>query len=112
MTTLSNHFIVNQTEKAIAIVTLPAMGEKKPFWVPRSKIVSMVELDTYSPLFEMVGETFRRQSIPVDLRNRHRMVGQSVPEGGGMSPPFRNHATRRGDRACSDRLLFLAFRRI
>ena len=43
------------------------MGEKKPFWVPRSKIVSMVELDTYSPLFEMVGETFRRQSIPVDL---------------------------------------------
>ena len=67
MTTLSNHFIVNQTEKAIDIVTLPAMGEKKPFWVPRSKIVSMVELDTYSPLFEMVGETFRRQSIPVDL---------------------------------------------
>ena len=67
MTTLSNHFIVNQTEKAIAIVTLPAMGEKKPFWVPRSKIVSMVELYTYSPLFEMVGETFRRQSIPVDL---------------------------------------------
>jgi len=68
MTNLATHYIVRQTEKAIGVVTLPAMGPKKMLWVPRAKIESMNEIDTYSPLFEIVGEKFRRQSIPVNLQ--------------------------------------------
>jgi hypothetical protein len=67
MTNLATHYIVRQTEKAIGVVTLPAMGAKKLLWVPRAKIESMNEIDTYSPLFEVEGEKFRRQSIPVNL---------------------------------------------
>jgi hypothetical protein len=44
------------------------MGAKKLLWVPRAKIESMNEIDTYSPLFEIAGEKFRRQSIPVNLQ--------------------------------------------
>lgn len=66
MTTL-NAYIVRETEKAIAVCRLPAAGVHKPLWVPKSKIVDMIETDEYSPIFELHGEKIRRQSIPVTL---------------------------------------------
>lgn len=66
-TTNLTGFIVRETEKAIAIVQAPVAGEKKPLWVPRSKVVSLIEMDGYSPSIRLAGEKVARLGVPVEL---------------------------------------------
>jgi|TARA_Y100000389_G_C17408072_1_gene489215 hypothetical protein len=62
-------YIVRETEKAVAFVQEGKFAgvEVKALWVPRSKINSMVERDSYSPSIQLAGEKIRRFGIPTDL---------------------------------------------
>ena len=65
MTRTLSGFIARQTEAAVAFVQLPLDGEKKPLWIPRKKISSLVETDGYSPSVQLAGEGIRRLATPV-----------------------------------------------
>jgi hypothetical protein len=65
--TMMTGYIARETEKAVAFVQLPLLGEHKPLWIPRKKISSRVELDAYSPSVQLAGEDIRRLAIPVEL---------------------------------------------
>lgn len=62
-------FMVRETEKAVAIVRCGdhAGAAVRALWVPRSKINSMVERDSYSPSIQLEGERVRRLGIPFDF---------------------------------------------
>ena len=66
-TTAISGYIARETEKAVAVVTLPLAGEHKPLWIPRKKISSMVERDDLSPSVQLQGERVRRLAYPADL---------------------------------------------
>jgi hypothetical protein len=65
-TTLSG-YVARETEKAIALVRLPLIGEHKPLWIPRKKIASLIERDELSSSVQLAGESVRRLAYPVDL---------------------------------------------
>ena len=60
-------YVARETEKALAIVQAPVAGEKKPLWVPRSKVASLIETDGYSPSIRLAGEKISRLGTPVEL---------------------------------------------
>jgi hypothetical protein len=64
MHTTIETFIVRETEKAVAVVSTPVTGPKKPMWVPRAKISEIIETDGYSPSIQLAGEKVRRLAIP------------------------------------------------
>ena len=66
MTTITG-YIARETEKAIALVTLPLAGEHKPLWIPRSKVVALNELDQISASVQLAGEKIRRLAVPVEI---------------------------------------------
>ena len=66
MTTITG-YIARETEKAVALVMLPLAGEHAPLWVPRAKIVELVERDTMSANVQLKGEKIRRQATPVTI---------------------------------------------
>lgn len=59
-------FIARETEKAVALVTLPIAGEASPMWVPRKKILSMVETGEKSSI-QLKGEEIRRLAPQVEI---------------------------------------------
>ena len=67
-TTTLNGFIARETSKAIAFVTLPAMGIKKPLWIPRAKIANMYEPDLLSIQVQLEGEQIRRIALPIIMQ--------------------------------------------
>jgi len=60
-------FIVRETEKAVAVVSLPLSLNMSPLWVPLSKIESLDENDGYSPSVQLKGENVRRMGVPVTM---------------------------------------------
>ena len=64
MTTISG-YIARETEKAVAFVA--TTKTEKPLWIPRSKILAMVERDDLSANVQLAGERIRRVATPVDL---------------------------------------------
>ena len=60
-------YIAHETEKAVAFVTLPLIGEHKPLWIPRAKITSLVETDALSASVQLKGEKIRRLAVPVEI---------------------------------------------
>ena len=67
-TTTLNGFIARETSKAVAFVTLPAMGIKKPLWIPRAKIANMYEPDLLSIQVQLEGEQIRRIALPIIMQ--------------------------------------------
>ena len=65
-TTLSG-YIARETEKAVALVRLPLIGEHKPLWIPRSKVAAIVERDELSSSVQLAGEDVRRLAYPVEI---------------------------------------------
>jgi hypothetical protein len=66
MTTLTG-YIARETDAAVAFCSLPLAGEYKPLWIPRKKILQIVERDDYSPTVQLKGERIRRFAVPVTL---------------------------------------------
>jgi len=60
-------YIARETDKAIALVTLPLDGEQKPLWVPHSKVVNLIERDTLGATVQLAGESIRRQTTPAEI---------------------------------------------
>lgn len=60
-------YIARETDAAVAFIAGPLTLDMKPLWVPRKKITSMVELDSYSPSVQLAGEQVRRLVTPVEL---------------------------------------------
>lgn len=68
MTTIAlSGYIARETEKAVALVTLPLVGEHAPLWIPRSKIAALTELDAISASVQLKGEKIRRLATPVEI---------------------------------------------
>jgi len=68
MTTITlSGFIARETEKAVALVQLPLIGEHKPLWIPRKKIASLTETDDLSSSVQLAGEDVRRLAYPVTV---------------------------------------------
>lgn len=67
MTQVLDGYIARETEAAVAFVQLPLIGVKKPLWIPRKKIVSMIEQDALSVNVELAGESVRRMAFPVKV---------------------------------------------
>lgn len=66
MTTITG-YIARETEKAVALVTLPLTADMIPLWVPRAKIVSLQERDALSATVQLAGENIRRLAVPVEI---------------------------------------------
>ena len=62
-----NGYIARETEKAVAFVSLPLAGEHKPLWIPRAKVVAMIETDDLSASVQLKGENIRRLAVPVTV---------------------------------------------
>lgn len=68
MTTIAlSGYIARETEKAVALVTLPLAGEHAPLWIPRSKIAALTERDAISASVQLKGEKIRRLATPVEI---------------------------------------------
>ena len=66
MTTLTG-YIARETEKAVAFVQRPLTADMKPLWIPRSKVVSLIERDTLDATVQLKGESIRRLATPVEV---------------------------------------------
>ena len=60
-------WIANTTDKAMAFVEDPTMGENSPMWIPRKKIAVQFEGDATSRPIMLKGEKISRSAIPVTI---------------------------------------------
>jgi hypothetical protein len=60
-------WIANTTDKAMAFVEDPTMGENSPMWIPRKKIAVQWEGDATSRPIMLKGEKISRSAIPVTI---------------------------------------------
>ena len=68
MTIKLSGFIARETEKAIAFIGIDADHiDAKPFWIPRKKISSVIELDTPDVDIQLKGESISRLATPVSI---------------------------------------------
>lgn len=59
-------YIARETEKAVALVTLPLAQNHKPMWVPRKKIIAMEKTGDESSV-QLAGEGVRRIVFGVNI---------------------------------------------
>lgn len=71
-------FTARNTDKAIAFTATSENGQK-PLWIPRSKITSFVEGDSFGVPQQYNGETIVRQAVPCQMQIDAEFLAKVAP---------------------------------